>query len=495
MSASLPRITVVIPFDGSKIRHLKATLDSLDNQTYAHFSVWVLYAEGIDLSAFFGFDCQFWQQKSKNLWQSINELLTYVSDDQVMMLQPGDVITADFISAATLFAETPVVYGDESRIGEFNRISYVNARPDFDWLLLQQLEYFRTGVVWSRAALNELGGFRWDTESPTHDLALRALEKFGEAGFHHIPNIFYRRRRYVKEVVTDFRNAAHMSFFDPRAITRHLNRQGMSSAEVINLNGTPQTRWADRRREQVEVIIYHTQASALLRLYESVQGSAFNHNVVVTLLAPQSQQKELGDVLGGVSGVLLMAANNQAGALAALAERTIRTGAEFLCWLDRPASLDDPRWLDELWNVATRPGVGMVSPRITSSVDTLEYLGVQADEFSPLHALYYHKNGRGRGRFNRGMVPHQVTWPAPSCVMFRARQTYDAFDPQFLSLAFHDLTVHLRQQSLAIAVAPGSVVRMDETPAYEDYADELPLLYAKHGTLPDWTQVPSFPWP
>ena len=496
MNPTLPHISVVIPFKDARSRQLKATLESLMAQSYHAFRVFVFHEADSPTHLFGDFENIDFVQIDGNFWKTLNDQLNSLYGEQLTILHPEDVITEDFLLTCAAFDDKAIVYTDESRIGDWGRISHVNHRPDFDWLLLQHLDYFRYGSVYNLAILKEIGGFRWATESPTHDYALRVLEKFGEDAFHHIPNQFYRHRRKFREMISDPRNEDHMTFFDPRAISQHLNRIGLTAAEVWDNNGTPYCGWNEPRRDMIEVVIFHPSGDHLLRLYQRIQETTGGRNVFVSLLAPQSELRALGSVLGGVSNAKVIAANNTAGALTALDERSQKTMAEFVCYLDRPESLDYPLWLDDLWAIASRPGVGMVSPRVTTSVDTLEYLGVQADDVDPLLAPYYHKDGRGRGRFNRGMVGHQVTWPAPSCVMFRARDVHGGFDPQFDLLAFHDLALFIRAQGLAVAVAPLSSIRVAYTPAYADYMNELPLLYAKHGANPpNWPQVFSFPWP
>lgn len=497
MDPTLPHISVVVRLDANRPRYVKATLESLLAQSYHAFTVYVFYEEHMSIDTVSNYEnITFVPYKGDTFWKTVNSYLGNFRGEQLLFVESEDVLSPEYLFAVSSFDDKAVVYANEARIGDWGGISFINDRPDFDWLLLQHLDYFARGVVYNLEILRELGGFRWATESPTHDYALRLLEKYGEDGFHHIPSQYYYSRRRFKEVFTDCRNEAHMCQFDPVAITGHLNRLGMKSAYVWNNNGTPKTDWREPRKDQIEVVIFGTQAQTLIRLYYSLLDGPSSHNLQVTLLAPRSELQELGDVLGGKAAVRLTVASNLAGALTALQERSQKTTAEFLCFLDRPASLDQGSWLEQLWDIAQRPGVGLVSPRVTSSTDTLEYLGVQADNFDPLSALYYHKDARTRGRFNRGMVAHQVTWPSPSCVMFRVRNVQDGFDLQFKDLVFHDLALFIRSNGLAITVAPQSTVRTEYSPDYDNYADELPLLYAKHGSQPkDWPEVPSFPWP
>ncbi|MFV3380500.1 glycosyltransferase [Pseudomonas sp. NY15354] len=388
---SQPRIAVVVFCEAGDERILRATLDSLEQQSFPARDILVLVPDGFErhergnvhyltcLSAPFD---------TLNRWLTDGQPLGWL-----FLLRAGDCLHTH---ALVIMAERMALRGDSLCLyvdeGTHDNLapSAPIFKPDFNLDLMRSLPYVGRLLAFNGAAVRELDGFDAGfQELAPHDLLWRMVETHGLQVVEHIPEVLVQCRHGYADWLAENAEAAQAV----RVVEAHLQRLGVA-AQVVGISGTSMCRvtYLHAQTGSVSIVIHAgTDLTVLTRCVESVMASTAYPDFEVLLVASAETPGDVRAWLKGLvrlgSGQLRVVESAVHGRAQGLNEGSLHARGDYLLLLDAECVVFDQQWLSELMHLGQRPEVGMVGPKVFDSsgavVSAGLVLGMQEGAASP----------------------------------------------------------------------------------------------------------------
>ena len=201
-----PLISIIVPVFNPRENYLKATLESVRNQTYQQWELCL--ADDASTQPHVQQILQEYAQKESrikivfreengHISRASNSALEVATGEFVALLDHDDLLTPDALEEVVKLLnqhpEADMIYSDEDKINDAHQFTEPNFKPE--WCpdsFLSRMYTCHLGV-YRRSIINEIGGFRVGFEgSQDYDLVLRLTEKTDK--IFHIPKILYHWR-------------------------------------------------------------------------------------------------------------------------------------------------------------------------------------------------------------------------------------------------------------------------------------------------------------
>ena len=351
------------------------TLDSLSTQFYRDWRLSVIADSPTPDPLWEEIESLQWLQcgVDDDPYALVNEAITSVESDWVSFIEPGTQWPQHALlrlgDYANLRADWTFIYTDSDEIDSNGKRGNPRFLPDVNLDMLRSMPYCRQGAWVSWEALREVGGIEPLPGCEMVDLALKMIERGGEASVGHIADVLThapKDRREPDEAIIAL------------TVKNHLERSGI--AAVVGEGYLPRTlriNYLHAEEASVSIIIptrdkYEYIDSCIESLLQRTAYDNFEV-IIADMGSTDPDTLALYDAIeaaneGSVSVLRLGAdvnvaeACNSAGMLAR---------GEYLLFLTNHVEAKQAQWLSRLMLHAQRPEVGVVGPRVVYPESTL----------------------------------------------------------------------------------------------------------------------------
>jgi GT2 family glycosyltransferase/glycosyltransferase involved in cell wall biosynthesis len=381
-------------------------------------------------------------------------LLASVGDHWMGVLDSGDVLAPDALkSVALTLASDPglaAVYSDEDVIDAMGTRSEPQFKPAWSPEMLQSFNYFGRLTVLSRTLAQSAGGFvtdhgagaEWGLNLRFSDAAMAAGLRIGRLTAvlcHRPPESHRERPNPGTRAATEHQRVLHDYWVS----------QGRAGVQVTaQPDGTHRSIWDVPEQPLVSIVVPSNHTPALLRrCLKSVLEKTDYREIELIVVENGSDDPEwllLYRELRQIDQVQVVGAPKPFSVFAACNRGARVARGSLLLFLQGALEVGSPGWLGEMVQMASRPGVGIVGPRLIATDGALLDAGIAiGPDF--LGRIFHHAEEPAWGVF--GSAGHTRNWSAVlgACQMV-GRDVFDrvgGFDEGF-AVANADVVLSLR---------------------------------------------------
>ena len=464
------KFSVIVPLYNTPEQYLCAMIDSVLAQTYSNWELCL--ADGSDekhdyvgkiVAKYAKKDSRILYKKlEKNLGISgnTNECLDMSSGDYISLFDHDDLLHESALYCVMEAIENDgadFIYTDENTFHDTPKDAYhPHFKPDFSPDTLRSYNYICHLTTFSRALLNEVGGFRSEFDgSQDYDMVLRLTEKASK--IVHIPKILYYWRCHKASVASDISAKPYTLVAAKKALDEHLVRLGLSGKSVdtripsvykieYDIVGEPLVSIIIANKDYIDDLdkcITSIVEKSSYKNYEiivvennSTDPRTFKYYDEVTRKYPQ-----LKVVYWKGQGFNYSKINN-------FGFESSR--GEHIILLNNDIEILTPSWIEEMLMFSQREDVGAVGAMLYYPDDTIQHagviIGIGADPEMAVagHSHKYFKRGE-YGYASRLCLAQNLSAVTAACVMIRASvyREVGGLDESF-AVAFNDVDLCLK---------------------------------------------------
>ena len=374
-----PRIDVLVLSAEGDALALKATLDSLHQQSYVAANICVLAPAGqplLDAAVLH------LQTQGHGIEQLNSFLAREGAGDWVFLLRAGDclhphalVIMAERMA---LHPDCACLYTDEGTNDNLQPSQPI-FKPDFNLDLMRSVLYVGRLLAFDSARVRELGGFdpQFDMLAP-HDMLWRLVESRGLSTVGHVAELLVQSRHGYNAWQMDPTCIAQA----PKVLRAHLARLGVE-AELVSVEGSMVSRVQYQHVDTpvVSIIIAAgREVKSLMSCVESILEHTAYRNYEILIVANGSESVEVQGWLAAMQELCserlsIVQVQAQSGS-ALYNQASLQALGSYLLLLDAGCVCFDAQWLDEMVRHAQRPEVGVVGPKLCSMTGNVTGAGL-----------------------------------------------------------------------------------------------------------------------
>ena len=386
------KFSIVTPLYNTPERFLREMIQSVQNQTYANWELCL--ADGSDAGhgevekACRGYadkDTRIKYQKlEKNLGISgnSNASLEMATGEFIALLDHDDLLhpaALHEVMRAICEQGADFVYTDEATFKSPNvkRILSTHFKPDFAPDNLRSNNYICHFTAFRAGLLETTGLFRSEYDgSQDHDLFLRLTEQAEK--IVHIPKLLYYWRAHPNSVAQNIAIKDYAAPAGRNAVKNYLEAHGII-AEVDSSDICPtiyRLRYPLTAKPKVSIILTGGTAEQRNRCIRSITNqTAYSRYEIVAVsneVSAGCDSKGNGSVIQyretDIKNGNAFARDKNVGAL--------RSGGEYLLFLNADAQVLTPNWIEEMMMFAQRKDVGAVGAMIFNAKRTVQSAGI-----------------------------------------------------------------------------------------------------------------------
>ena len=466
--AKKPTISVVMPVYNPPPHLLEEAIHSVRDQLYPDWELCIADDASTDpkvrevLEAAGAADPRIkvtFREKNGHISAASNSALELATGEFVALLDHDDLLPAHALfvvaDAINRAPEASIFYSDEDKISEEGERSDPYFKPDFNLELFRGQNHVSHLGVYRRSLLTEIGGFREGYEgSQDYDLALRAIDKAGEAAVRHIPHILYHWRILAGSVALDSGEKDYAHANAAKALRDHLERRG----EKARVEEAPTGRYhrivyqLPDPAPKVSIIIPTKDKVELLRdAVTSIFAKTDYPDFEIIIVDNGSEESEteayLQSLVTESHGKVRILRDNDAFNYSRLNNRAAEMAeGEMLCLLNNDTEVISPGWLTEMVAQASRDQVGAVGAKLYYGDGRIQHAGVIVGMGGIASHAYHALSGSFPGRFGRAQLSQYLMAVTAACLVTPKSvwQEVGGLDQEKLSVAFNDVDYCLK---------------------------------------------------
>ena len=382
-----------------------------------------------------------------------NRALEAAGGEFIVLLDHDDLLTPDALAeiAAVVRSDdvVDVIYSDEDKIDESDRVNQPYFKPDWDPDLLLSYPYLGHVTAIRHELLTRIGGFRSEFDgSQDFDVMLRSTEVARRVV--HIPKVLYHWRIVAGSAAGDPEAKPWAYAASRRALEDAVQRRGIRG-EVVSgpFLGAYHVRRSIQNSPSVTVVIpYRDQAAMTVACLESLERSPGHPIDKVILVDNGSTEPETRALRRALEHrprtlVLDMPGEFNWSAINNAAVAQCDTDMVLVLTNDIEAVSED--WLHAMVEQAQRPEVGAVGARLVYPDGKVQHAGVVLGVGGIGMHLFSGLDGQSIGYFGWDRIVRSYSALSAACLLVR-RDVFDqvgGFD-ESLPVAFNDLDFCLR---------------------------------------------------
>lgn len=456
-----PQVSLLVPLKTSNLPLLEHSLESLAQQTYAHWECLVACHPGVSSSAIDML--QAWARRDprvKLLFPAqalgdaglLNLALRQAQGDWVMRLNPHDRLPRTallhLVHSAQHAPQAQLIYGDDDTMDAHGQRSDPRYKPGWNPDLLSAHNYIGPAVAYRRPMLLDKGAYAEAFEgAEDHELVLRCTQGLTAREIGHIPKVIYHRSSQQASVP----DAQQAHEAGRRALQTHL--QAQSPVEVLDGPGLGMYRIQHALVEEqplVSIIIPTRDKAEVLRAcVQSIQHKTRYPRWEMLIVDNGSREPETRALFASLQAdprirVLPYDAPFNYSAINNFAVQHAKGAV--LALLNNDVEVIEPEWLQEMVAHAMRPQVGAVGAKLLYPDGTVQHAGVAVNEDGATGHVHRFLPADAPGYCHRAVLTQNVPAVTGACLVVQ-KQRYEqvgGLDEVHFQVAFNDIDFCLR---------------------------------------------------
>lgn len=461
-----PLVSIVVPTWNTDPALLRACLDSVLAQGYAHWELCIADDASSQpqvraiLDAYARRDARVkvvYRSENGHIVAASNSALALAEGEFVALLDHDDTLAPHALFAVVQALQSrpsaQLVYSDEDKLDPKGRRCAPYFKPDFSPDLLYSQNYISHLGVYRRALVQAVGGFRAGYEgSQDYDLVLRCVARIGDTrDIVHVPQVLYHWRmaegstasgQEQKSYTTDAARRALQDHFDSTAqtvtvdvIAPGLYRQRRALPEPAPLVSliVPTRDCHDVLKTCIDSILQRTSYSNIEILIVDNQSSCARTLAYMAALEAEGKARVLRyDQPFNYSAINNFAARHARGSILGLINNDVEViGAD---------------WLGEMVSHAVRSDIGCVGAKLYYPNDTIQHAGVVCGIGGVAGHSHKYRPRDDDGYFSRLRIVHNTSAVTAAALLLR-RDVFEqvgGLDETGLRVAFNDVDLCLK---------------------------------------------------
>ena len=432
-----------------------ATLDSLEDQVYPHWSAVVIAVSSpseVPLSPYLQ-DQRVAQNFARDWVEAWNAIIDQSEDDLILTLRAGDRLAPDALYCVSRRLVTDaglrVVYTDHDLVEpDGNRHSH-NFKPDWnrDWL------YTRDDISMScwleRSLVTGAQGMRQCSGAERFDLLLRCVMRISDEAVAHIPQILTHCAARPAGLHADEDTEVQVlrAAFDNMSPAPAICRQEISHCRHLKwpLPASPPL---------VSIIIPTRNRHDLLKVtIDSIREKTRYQPYEILIVDNQSDDPETQAYLRALANdaVVRIQPYDQPFNYSAICNAAVQAArGEVVAFLNNDIEIITAGWLEEMAAHALRPAVGAVGAKMYYPDDRIQHAGVMmgfGEAVDPVAGHAFHLlHGQQHGYHCRASLTQRMTAVTAACMVIRKEVYLSAggLNEEHLPVNYNDVDLCLK---------------------------------------------------
>lgn len=456
--------SIIIPVYDIGERWLAMTVDSVLNQTYAHWHC--LLVNDCSPAPHINPLLERLRQRDsriKVLNRDRNGGIAAASQtgvdaatgDFIALLDHDDLLAPDaLMEMARQIEREPdadLIYSDEDKIDTRGRHSSPFFKPDYSPELLESQNYIGHFLVIRRSLMNSIGGFRPGLDgAQDYDLVLRASRR--AARISHVPRVLYHWRQIAGSTALGHDEKDYAADAGRQALQHHLdNTLPGATAVVAATVGTYHVTRPLPETPLVSVVIpFRDQPALLDRCLAALFRCNSWPNLEVICVDNQSidpQVKVLRQRWQATRPSIRFIDFDQPFNFAAICNVAVNAArGEFVVLLNNDVEVITHGWIELLLGHAVNPGVGAVGARLSYPEGRVQHAGIVIGIGGSAGHAFKNFPDALIGYYGRLQIASNVSAVTGALMMVRKKHwlQIDGMDESRFAIAFNDVDLCLR---------------------------------------------------
>lgn len=461
---SRPLISILMPVYNTDPAELTAAIQSVIDQSYSNWELCIADDHSSKtevrevLDEFAQRDCRIkiaYRHEQGGISRACNNAWEMACGEFVCFLDHDDTLSphalAYICEALHKTPEADILYSDEDKIDQRGKRFDPFFKPDWSPDLLLSENYICHLFVLRKELGDKIGRMKPEYDgSQDYDLILRASEK--ASNILHIPRVLYHWRASEHSTATTIENKQYALDTARKALEQHsVHTRGACAIEPGAYVGRWRARYPILPGTRVSIIIASGGKVDVLRdSVESIFGKTTYHdyevvvidnsrqNTIETLVRNEAQKHRNLRYLDWRNKPFNYSAINNAAAR--------ECQSPVLLFLNDDTSVINGEWLEAMLELAVRPEVGAVGPKLLYPDGRIQHAGVVLGLYDNCGHAFKGLEGEISHYFDFSDVIRNVSAVTGACLMTRAEVFWQvaAFDEGQFAVAFNDIDLSLK---------------------------------------------------
>jgi glycosyltransferase involved in cell wall biosynthesis len=342
-----------------------------------------------------------------------------------------------------------LLYSDEDKLSESERLFMPYFKSDFDPLLLLGQNYVCHLTTVRRDLVNRVGGLRSEFDGAQDwDLVLRIAEEVGRGDVVHIPLVLYHWRSHAGSTSKTSEAKPWALDAGRRCVAAALARRGVA-ADVVEVEGTG---FAEVRfhlpdaAPRVSIMIPTRDGRLLERCVDSVLERTTYPDFEVLIIDNGSEKRSTSQYLARLGERVRVRRDDRPFNYSALHNAAVpETTGDVLVLLNDDTEVLDGVWLEAMVAQLLQPGVGAVGAKLVYPDGRIQHAGVLLGPNALAGHVGQFQSRHDKGYFGRTALASEFQAVTAACLALR-RATWlrhGGMD-ESLEVAFNDIDLCLR---------------------------------------------------
>jgi len=467
-----PLVSIITPVYNTPERWLRLAIESVQAQIYPKWQLCLADDASTDLhvgrvlSEYARLDDRIRLvalTENSGISGASNAALALAEGEFVALLDHDDELQPDaLLEVIKVLNEQPdldIIYTDEDKKTRDGRRISPFFKPDWSPNLLLSCNYLAHFLVYRRALLEKVGGFRSTFDgSQDYDLILRASEQTPHIS--HVPLPLYSWRMISGSAAASEQAKPYAYTAAKRALNEAIQRRGLTGrVEDTQVPGVYLVRPRIQREALVSVIIPTRDKGGLLMRCVEASTSHTSYPAYEIIVVDSSPEEPLPESLKTAVGAVVPYDRDVFNFSRAIKLGAAKAHGDYLLLLNDDTEALAHGWLEALLEHAQRPEVGVVGARLVDRHGEPQHEGIVLGIWGlPAANLPFR-------HWSLGDCLRDCSAVTAACMMTR-RDVFDTlggFD-EGMRLGWNDVDYCLRarQAGYEIVYAPAAVLRHDE---------------------------------
>lgn len=391
-----PSFSIIMPTYNSDLTYLEKAIASVERQAYPNWQLCIADDASTDPKVRrFLTDAQtrdpriqvVFRQDNGHISATSNSAIDIAKHPWIAFLDHDDELTPHALllmaDAVRNNPQAKLLYSDEDKLTEYGVRHEPYFKPDFNPDLLRSQNYICHFSVYSRKAIDSVGGLRAGFDGAQDwDLALRVSERIGRKEIVHVPHVLYHWRICEGSAAGGATAKPYAYVAAERAIAAHLERMGYD-AEVRPAHdpGFFHTRFAVPSEQPHVTLIVPTRDNPqyLRACVESIRSKTLYRKFDILIVDNNSQKRAAKDMLSFCAGfenvsVIRYPRPFNFSAINNFAVKHAK--GEIVGFVNDDVEATHGEWLAEMVGHACRADVGAVGARLLYPDGRLQHAGL-----------------------------------------------------------------------------------------------------------------------